>query len=230
MTKQTGLKSPAKTGEGEEDEIESDLKNLDPDFLDSDEIGEIPESAESTPHPFAGYPLGRKVKIGSGEVSSTFLVILKDKDVHQDPSGRSVEHAFFKKDADGNDVKAVDGDGKFKPAVVASRKIINLRSYHNRVTVNPNGGEAHDAVFDRKIKVKNRGEMYCAVIPNPVHRAMVCFLIDKKGKMRVDKRYLLADPNQRNRLRQVFTGVHYQQMNAERLAQKHFADPGDQDE
>jgi len=226
------LKSPASAGEKdiEEAEIEKDLMGLDPDFLDPDEIGEIPESAASAPHPFATYPLGRKIKLMDGKgdgISSTFLVILKDKEsVVQDPSGRGVEHRIFSKDSKGNDIKLTDADGKFRPAKVESAKIINLRTYHNRVTSNPNGGDSHDAVFDRKVMVKNRGEMFCAVIPNPVHRAMVCFKI-QKGKLRIDNRYLLADPKQKNKLRDVFRGVHYQQMKAERLAQKHYTDPSD---
>jgi hypothetical protein len=53
---------------------------------------------------------------------------------------------------------------------------------------------------------------------------MVCFML-KKGKMVVDKRYMLADPKQKTRLRNVFRAVHYQQMKAERLAQRHYSDP-----
>ena len=230
-----GLTSPAKVGEKDNEaaEIEKDLMGLDPDFLDPDEIGEIPDSAESAPHPFAGYPIGRKIKFkgSKGEgVSSTFVVILKDKDsVFQDRSGKGVEHRTFAKDRNGKDIKAMDADGRFKPAKVESTKIINLPSHHNRVTTSPFGGDSHDAVFDRKVMVKDRGEMLCAIVPNPVHRAMVCFKI-VKGKLKIDKRYLLADPKQKNKLRDVFRGIHYQQMKAERLAQKHYADPSDQDE
>jgi hypothetical protein len=227
------LKSPAATGEKdlEEAEIEKDLKGFDPEFLELDEIGEIPVSAESSPHPFAGYPLGRKVKLVRGKgngVSSTSLVILKDKNIFQDQSGKGVEHVFFKKDKDGNDIKATDADGRFKPAQVKSRKIINLPTSHNRVTTNPGGGrESINSVFDRKVMVDDR-EMMCSVIPDPIHRALVCFKL-VKGKLKRDDRYILADPKQANKLMRVFRGLHYQQMKAERLSQKHYSDPSDQD-
>jgi hypothetical protein len=39
----------------------------------------------------------------------------------------------------------------------------------------------------------------------------------------------LADPKQANKLMRVFRGLHYQQMKAERLSQKHYSDPSDQD-
>ncbi len=237
------LVSPAKKGEEDQakDEIEKDLMHLDPDFqedpnmLGAEEIGDIPDSAASTPHPFAGYPVGRLIRlIGTDSknkgTSSTFIVLLKDKDIFQDPSGKGVDHVFFAKDKTGEDIKGTDADGRFKPAKVKSRKIINLRTSHNRVTTNPGGGrDSHDSVFDRKVMVKNRGEMMCAIIPDPIHRAMVCFKLEK-GRMVVDKRYMLADPKQKGRLRDVFRKVHYQQMKAERLAQKHYSDPSDQDE
>ena len=196
-----------------------------PDGLSEAEVGGIPSSVTRATHPFEGYPIGRKVKVGETLISTTFIVILNDPDaVFQDESGKRVTQETFKKDAKGNDIRAEDADGRLKKPKVASRKIITLKTYHNRITNVPNTGDAIDTVFDRVIKVGNRDEV-CAIVPSHSARAQICLALNKAGRVEVDRRYKLADLNQIGRLRRVFDAVNYQQMKAERLAQKFDAEP-----
>lgn len=227
------LKDPVDVDK-EEQEVQAaqvEMESFDPANLKLDEIGAIPVTAERTPHPFEGYPLGRKIEVSEGvKISSTFVVILKDKNIFQDPSGKGITHQVIQKGSDGNDVKKVTAEGKFLPPKIATTKVIDLKTYHNRIASDYDGGGAQPMnwVFDRSVMVDDR-EMNCCVVPSHSARAQICFMLDKKGKLRVDGRYLLADTKQANRLRGVFRNVNYQQLAGERAAQKFDADPSDQD-
>jgi len=194
--------------------------------LSEDEIGSLPDKIIRTKDPFEGYPLARQVKVGETMASATYIVLMRDPDsVFQDLSGKGVSHEFFAKNAKGEDVRLEDADGKLKKPKVEKRTTVNLKSYHNRVTVHPNTGEATDTVFDRYVTVGNR-ERVCAIIPSHVARAQICLMLDKKGVVRIDRRYDLADLKQGSRLQEVFNQVNYQHMKAERLAQKFDSEPG----
>jgi len=225
------LKDPADANKEqvEQTNLEEEIGQLDPNRLTLDEIGSVPVSAERTPHPFAGYPLQRKIKIGETQISTTFIVILKDKNIFQDPSGRGVSHQVIAKQKDGKDVRSVNADGKFLAPKIESNKVINLETHHNRIASNHDdgSGQAMDWVFDRKVMVGER-EMVCCVVPSHSARAQIVFEM-VKGKIRVDKRYMLADMGQVGRLRRVFTNIKYQQLAGERAAQKFDSDPSDQD-
>ena len=227
------LKDPADANKeaAEEASFEEEMKQADPMRLDPSEIGSMPESAARSPHPFDGYPLGRKVMVGKTPISSTFIVILRDPSaVFQDPSGKGVTHQFFAKDKDGNDIKPVNADGKFLAPKIEKTKVINLETHHNRITSNYDDGsrQSMDWVFDRKVMVGDR-EMTCCVIPSHSARAQIFLRMTKKGKIAIDRRYMLADVNQGNRLRRVFRNIHYQQLKGELAAQKFDSDTSDQD-
>ena len=174
--------------------------------------------------------MGREVKVGERMVSVTRLVLLKNPDyVFQDESGKNVSHEFYLKGKDGKDIRAEDAEGRFRKPKVKSRKLINLKTYHSRVTIHPTTGDATDTVFDREVMVAGK-PWICAIVPSHSDRASICFYVDRKdGRVRVDTRYLLADKNQTGRLRKVFDMVNYQQLRAERQAQKFDAAPSDQE-
>jgi len=230
------IQDPADEGkeEREAEDFQEELDLLDPENpenLTLDEIGSVPDRVAGAPHPFEGFPLGRKVPVGEVKISSTFLVLLKDADIFQDPSGQGVTHAWFEKDAKGNDKQKEDADGRLKPPKVKRRENINLENFHNAVATDfdtAGDGQSTKVVFDRKVTVGDR-EMYCAVVPSHSVRAQLVFYLDDKGKMRVDRRYMLADRRQDNTLRRVFQNVKYQQLSGERAAQKFDTDPSDQD-
>jgi len=208
-------------GKGELDEEMAQM--LDPEsklpdgVLTEGEVGSVPVSATTAIHPFQGFHLGREIKVGESEISSTFIILLRDDDIFQDESGKRVSQAFFKKDGKGNDIRK-EVDGKFYPPKVDKIKTVDLKSYHNRVTTHPRTGVSTDTVFDRQVKVGNRMRV-CAVEPSHSARAQICLHLNK-GKVGVDRRYQLADTRQVKRLRKVFDQANYQHMKAERLAKK----------
>lgn len=231
------LKDPVDKGasEKEDEELIQEMSKLDPDVLSEDEIGAMPSGVVRPSHPFAGYPIGRKVKVaGYGHpdkfamVSTTHIVMLKDPtSVFQDPAGHGVNHTFFKQDGKGDDVVNTTPDGRIVGKHIESQKIINLKTFHSRVAADfdSSGGEHNiESVFDRVITTSKGRKMLCTVIPNHSVRAQVVLMLSK-GKIKVDPRYLLADPAQSNRLTKVFRNVNYQQLRGERAAQRFDAEP-----
>ena len=225
------LQDPVDEGKdkAEEDSFEEEMKAADPERLDLDEIGSLSEAVVATPHPFASYPIGRKVKVGKMMVSKTHIVILKDPgSVFQDPSGRGVAHNVIAKDKAGNDIRPVNADDRFLAPKIAKRTKVNLKTSHSRVTRNYDDGSGQhmDWVFDQTVMVGDR-EMVCCVVPPHSARAQIFIRLDK-GKIQVDKRYMLADIKQGNKLRRVFKNIYYQQLAGERAAQKFESDQGDE--
>lgn len=229
------LRDPVDAGkeDAEEASFVQQMQEADPTRLDPNEIGSMPESAARTPHPFSGYPLGRKVTLVGSKtpISSTWLVILRDPSaVFQDVSGKGVTHQVIAKDKEGKDIKPMTADGKYMAPKIKASKIINLKTSHNRVTTNydDGSGQSMDWVFDRKIMV-GENEMTCCVVPSHSARAQIFLRLSKKGKIEIDRRYMLADTKQGNRLRRVFKNINYQQLAGERAAQQFDSDPSDQD-
>jgi len=225
MAKLTDPVDGTKSDDSGEEGIFSEPE-VDENALSENEIGSLPDKIVRAKDPFDGYPMARKVKVGEVMVSATYIVILKNPDdVFQDQSGQGVSHEFFAKNKSGEDIRIEDADGKLKKPKVEKRTTVNLQTYHNRVTVHPITGNATDTVFDRKVMVGNR-ERLCAIIPSHVARAQICLMLDKRGTMQIDRRYELADQKQGSRLQDVFRQANYQQMKAERMAQKFDQEPG----
>lgn len=216
----------------EQPAVEEDLFSYEPetglpdDGLSPDEIGAIPPSAARTPHPFTGYQMARSVPVWDQDLTikdppkfpATYLVLLRDENVYQDSSGENVSHAVFRKDEDGNDVRAETPEGKLMAPKVEKVIRVTLKTDHNRTTVHPVTKEHQKWVFDRRVKV---GDSYriCCVVPSHTARAQLCFYIDHEGSTRHSRLYELADMNQVTVLRRVFDATYYQQNKAERLAQ-----------
>lgn len=220
----TSTKSKATKGKGAS---EPPFDLVPDEGLLEEEIGGLPMGVARTAHPFMGYNLGREVAVydlnGKNKtptmISRTFLILLKSGTVRQDVSGQGVSHKFFRKDAEGNDIKPEDQDGRFKAPKVAKETRINLVTYHNAVTVHPSTKENQKWVFDRRVKQGQRW-LTCCIVPSHSARAQLVFYIDKKtGKVIVNDKYEVADKGQFEPLRVLFNRANYQQQRAERLAQ-----------
>lgn len=197
------LKDPAdKTVKKKEEErLEDEGKTFDITNLSLEDFKPIPVEVARSPHPFDGYPLGKKVKVTDGEVSTTFIVGLNPKVyVHQDPSGKGVT------------IQMKQGKQRFEANV-------DLKTFHSRfVRDYEDGDKNREYVFDRILQLRN-GSIYCSVVDSHTARAQICFKIEKKtGKIQVDDRYVLPDGKQRNLLRRVFNLIHTPQARIERLS------------
>jgi len=184
-----------------------EIRQLSIEALTMDDFQPLPVAASKGSHPFENYPQ-RKIKIGTymekGKekdliVSATHIVALNPKEyVHQDPSGKGVT--------------IVSG---------GQEKIVDLKTFHNRVVMNERG-QSINVVFDRDI-VLGDGKVVgrATICPDHTARAQLLFTVDKKkGTVEVDRRYILADPEQANRLRQCFERFYNQQTRSERLAKQ----------
>lgn len=98
-------------------------------------------------------------------------------------------------------------------------RVATIETTHNRIV--SYRGNAVNVVFDRKMEVDmgngNVQIMRYAVVPNPIHRAMICYFWDaKKEAMDVDPRYMLVDGDQVGRLRRVFMDIQNPKLHLER--------------
>jgi hypothetical protein len=192
-----------------QDEIDGlDMNNI-PDVVDGgltpDEIGTLQDRRTSAPHPFDGYSLGRSVPLIDGpRVSSTYIVLLKHA---EEPAP----------DVSNEQVSIPIGDPQ-SPGV--KFRSVTLGTYHTRVVTNRRGNENIQVVFDREIQVGDTVYM-CSIVPSHAARAQVCFYFDPdKGRVFVDRRYLLADARQSHALLRMFEAIYYQRTGAERAAKE----------
>ena len=188
----------------EEERLETEAKGLDIESLSFEDFKAIPPEAAKTPHPFDGYPLGKKVKLLKAEISSTFIVGLNPKVyVAQDPSGRGVT------------IPKREGKSMMET-------IQDIKTVHSRVVVDHESGMLNkEYIFDVPMFLKD-GQIDCAVVESHSARAQICFKMvsTPRGESRimVDDRYLLLDRNQFDRLRRTFVLIHTPQANIERLS------------
>lgn len=199
-------------GKQEKQAEDEEVKSLSIDSLKLEDFQPLPVDAARQPHPFEGYPQ-QKVKIGEYKdrkgqivplmVNKTAIIGLSPKEyVHQDPSGKNVS-------------LIVNGKETF----------VDIKTYHNRI-VRDQMGRNITVVFDRELKFPDGSKLRIAICPDHTARAQIFFMVDQKtGKVQPDRRYLLADVEQRSRLRRVFEGYYNQQTRSERLATKFDEEP-----
>jgi len=196
---QTKKTDPADAIRNRLDEQKSlaDMKSFDIGNLDLSDFKAIPKRAARTPQPFEGYPLKPKVKIGTADISATYIVGLKPtEEPPEDPSGRG--RSIF---TNGNE------------------RIVNLGTYHSRMIRNPVLDQNMDVVFDRELILKGGGRLYVAVVPDHYVRAQVIFFYDTKSeRIEIDPRYTLLDVDQSSRLRLLFQQIINPKLRLERQA------------
>lgn len=197
------LKDPADkvVAKKEEQRLDEESKTFDISNISLEDLHAIPAHVAKSPHPFDGYPLGKKLSIGTTEISSTFIVGLNPKEyVHQDPSGHGITIPT-------------------KQGRAILEKIVNLETFHSRMVRDYESGDVNrEYVFDRKLKLKN-ASVNCSIVDSHSARAQICYKIEPKtGKIQVDNRYLLFDRNQDGLLRRVFNLIHTPQAKIERLS------------
>jgi len=198
------LKDPAEneSDKKEEQQTQDDMSSVDISSLTFEDFQAAPATVARTPHPFEGYPY-KKVMVDGREVNATFIVALNPKEiVPQDPSGKGIS--------------VVTGQGKAKREVK-----VDIKSAHSRLVVDyEEGGVNRACTFEGEYLLKD-GQMFpnCAFIPSHSCRAQIMFKLDKReGRILLDRRYVLPDPKQLNRLRRIFEMIVNPQLRAERLA------------
>jgi hypothetical protein len=201
----------AETEKGEQD---AEIKEMSIEGLRLEDFQPLPADAAKQPHPFEGYPQ-QKMKVGTYRekgkkedtplmINKTAIIALNPKEyVPQDPSGKNLS-------------LIVNGQETF----------VNYVTAHNRIVRDQNGQNI-TVVFDREITLADGQKLSrVAFCPDHTARAQIFFKVDKKtGKIAPDRRYLLADVEQRGRLRRVFEGYYHQQTQSERLATKFDEEP-----
>lgn len=186
----------------EEKKAEKELQELDINALSLEDFKQIPESSARTPGPFEGYPLKPPVKIDDAEVSATFIVGLSPTYyVHQDPSGKGVN---------------------IKDTKTGKERQVDLQTVHSQIVKDyENGGIPVDVVFDRVLKLKD-GDIRCAIVPSHSARSQLLFKLDfgpnKEARIMVDRKYMLLDFEQRNRLRRWFQIIVNPRIKTEQVA------------
>jgi hypothetical protein len=188
--------------DGDMESFDVRAANGDDSGLSTAEVGAIQERRTHAPHPFDNYQLARKVDVDGGKlkVSATHLVLLKPSE--EPMHDRSNDHVI------------VGGD----PKNPGGQKTARLKTYHTRLVTNRYGDENLSVVFDREVKVGDT--VYpCSYVTSHAARAQLCYTWDaRKGRVMVDKRYMLADTRQAIPLLQMFKSIMYQRTEAERKA------------
>jgi hypothetical protein len=200
------------TKKNEEQGQDAEIKAMSIDALKLEDFQPLPADAARQSHPFEGYPM-QKIQIGKyvekGKevalvVNRTAIIALNPKEyVPQDRSGVNVS-------------QVVNGVERF----------VTYPTSHNRI-VRDQYGQNITVVFDREITLSDGQKLSrVAICPDHTARAQIFFSVDKKtGKVLPDRRYLLADVEQRSRLRRVFEMHHFQQTKSERLAARFDEEP-----
>lgn len=173
--------------------------------LSFDDFKAVPMTAARFVHPFEGYPLGKKIKVGEVEISSTFLVALRPQiQVFQDPSGKNV--TIPKNDDKGRKI---------------GERVVTIKSQHSRLLPDyEQGGRNTDVVFDRAIVFPDGRRLEnCAIVASHSLRAQLMFKLGPKGQTQVDDRYVWVDRNQVSRLRRLWNSIAKPALKAERDAQ-----------
>jgi hypothetical protein len=95
------------------------------------------------------------------------------------------------------------------------------RTYHSRSILNLLQGNSAPNVsiqFAAQVETAS-GKFYGALVPDPYIRCQFIFIRDKKsGRIMVDKRYMLLDPDQKQRLKQCYFQLIQPQLNMEAAA------------
>jgi hypothetical protein len=145
----------------------------------------LPEDAAKASHPFDGYPI-KKIKMD-----------MKAKD----KAGKDV---MVPKEFNLTDWVLHNHIGDPVHQDPSNRR---ARTYHSRSIMDIRGGNSVPNVTMQFAKLIHTasGDFYGALVPDPYIRAQLIFKQEKKtGQVVVDKRYMLLDTEQKNRLKQCF--------------------------
>ncbi len=194
-------------------EKQADVKIEEDDF-DSLDVSKIkvevlPEDAARALRPFDGYPLN-KIKIPVLKYSA---------------DGRQVKGSDGKTAIEQKEFNITDWvlHNQLSDPVHQDPSNRRTQTYHSRSILDLLKGNSAPNVmvqFSTQIKTAS-GVFYGALVPDPYIRAQFIFTRDKKtGKIMVDKRYMLLDPGQKNRLKQCYFQLIKPQLEIEAAADK----------
>ncbi len=160
----------------------------------------LPEDAAKAIHPFHGYPV-QKVEIPMKETDRA-----TGKKVMVPKKFNITEWVLHNHIAD---------------PVHQDKSNRNRRTYHSRSILDIlSGNSAPNIIMQFSTRIKTAtGEFYGSLVPDPYIRAQLIFTRDKKsGRIMVDKRYMLLDPEQKNRLKQCYFQLIKPQLDMEKAA------------
>ena len=186
-----------------DEQVEQDLEEKEFETLDVSKIKVevLPDEAAKTVHPFHGYPV-KKVMIDMKETDRTGKKVIVPKKFNITDW---VLHNHL------SDPIHQDPSNR------------RHRTYHSRSVLDILGGNSVPNVimqFSTPVKTDN-GTFYGALVPDPYIRCQLIFTREpKSGRVVVDKRYMLLDPEQSNRLKQCFYQLIKPQLDNEAAADK----------
>ena len=197
------LEDPVESQGGEKTEDE-EMDSLDVSKL---KVEVLPEDAAKALAPFANYPV-KKVKI---------TVPKYDQKDHQvkDKNGKVIMEPkeFILTDWVLHNHLS---DPVHQDQSNRRRKTFHSRSIKNLLQ----GNQAPNEILQFCTPVETAsGEFYGAIVPDPYIRCQLIFTREKRtGRVMVDKRYMLLDPDQKNRLKQCFFQMIQPQLDMEKAA------------
>jgi len=206
--REEALTDPVENAKEEQLEIkvEQERKAFDINNLTMRDFHVLAESFARTPGPFDGYPLKPEVDLGKAKISATHVVALNPKElIIQDPSGKA--HTVW------TEVK----DKMGKTVGRKNERIVILKTYHSRVLKDGSGVNT-DIVFDRSLNLADGNVVWVSIVRDYVLRSRLMYKLTRDGRVQVDRRYLLLDPDQAKRLRKTFEIIINPHLKIERVA------------
>jgi len=183
--------------------VEQETEKMEEDEFETLDVSKIkvevlPESAARALKPFDGYPV-KKVTVIMTET-------VKGKKV-QVPKVFNLTHWVL--------------HNHLSDPVHQDQSNRKRRTYHNRSILNilqGNSAPNESIQFSVPMETAN-GIFYGALVPDPYIRSQLIFVRDQKsGRIQVDKRYMLLDMDQKNKLKQCFIQLVQPKIDMERAA------------
>ena len=183
--------------------VEQETEKMEEDEFETLDVSKIkvevlPESAARALKPFDGYPVKK--------VTVTMTETVKGKKV-QVPKVFNLTHWVL--------------HNHLSDPVHQDQSNRRRRTYHNRSILNilqGNSAPNESIQFSVPMETAN-GTFYGALVPDPYIRSQLIFVRDQKsGRIQVDKRYMLLDMDQKNKLKQCFIQLVQPKIDMERAA------------
>ena len=193
------LEDPVESGALTSAEDEAELESLD---VSKIKVEVLPDDAAKALRPFDGYPV-KKVKIEMNETDKkTGKKVMVPKEFN-------ITHWVL--------------HNHLSDPVHQDPSNRKRKTYHSRSILDILGGNSVPNIimqFSTPVETAS-GVFMGALVPDPYIRSQLIFTRDKKsGRVMIDKRYMLLDPDQKNRLKQCYFQLIKPQLDNEAAADK----------
>jgi hypothetical protein len=194
-------KDPARAAraDSEEKAILQERKQTDANLLSPADFKPMPKRAARFRHPFDGYPMMPKVKVGEyterGNPNPIDLMVSPTEIVGLNPAYEPVP------DISGENANIATKEDMLNNVT----RTANLGTYHSRLIIDLDRGNKNiDIVFDRVLEMDGR-QVHIAIVPSHSARAQLAFKLHQKTKkIETDSRYFFPDQKQAGRLYKLF--------------------------